>query len=93
MRTQIWAFSSLVSLPITIVASAALKLHQLEGAALIKMQCCSRVQGLPHLQMFAREAEGAAYKAREVLLAAAGACSSALLTEVRHATSSDVSYR
>ena len=40
------------------------------------------MQGLPHLQMFSRDAEGGAYKAREVLLAAAGACSSLLLTDV-----------
>lgn len=46
-------------------------------------QARSCVQGLPHLQMFSQEAESAAYKAREVLLAAAGACSSVLLTEVR----------
>ena len=48
------------------------------------------MQGLPHLQMFSGEAQGAAYKAREVLLAAAGACSSALLTEVSRYSSSAV---
>ena len=57
-----------------------------EAACTSCFRACSSVQGLPHLQMFSREAEGAAYKAREVLLAAAGACSSALLTEVRHGT-------
>lgn len=41
------------------------------------------MQGLPRLLMFSGEAGGAACKAREVLLAAAGACSSTLLTQVR----------
>ena len=42
------------------------------------------LQGMPHLRMFSGDADGAAYKAREVLLAATGACSSSLLAQVRH---------
>ncbi|CAK0739108.1 hypothetical protein CVIRNUC_001137 [Coccomyxa viridis] len=39
--------------------------------------------GMPHLRMFSGDADGAAYKAREVLLAATGACSSSLLAQVK----------
>ena len=51
-------------------------------------RCRGCLQGMPHLRMFSGDADGAAYKAREVLLASTGACSSSLLAQVRHCATS-----